>query len=98
MEQSRKVFQHESGTDKYIFVPSDDNRPSYWRIGTTLGKIPHEISPRILMDDYGKMSSRSAGTTCPGSPEAPINREFGRDEWWWEGAQERGTKISVRRV
>jgi len=71
--RGRKVFQHESGTDKYLFVPSYQS--SSWLIGSTI-------------DDVGQawISSGSAGTDCPGSPEIPKSRRLGRKSWaYWKG-------------
>ena len=78
-----QVFQHESGTHKYLFVPSPYGN---WRIGFTIGDA-----------DEAWITSGSAGTTCPASESAPISKRLGRKSWAYykEGSWRDEGKITV---
>ena len=78
-----QVFQHESGTHKYLFVPSPYGN---WRIGFTIGDA-----------DQAWITSGSAGTTCPASESDAISKRLGRKSWAYykEGSWRDGGKITV---
>merc|ERR1719427_1767033 len=81
--KGRQVYQHESGAEKYLFVPS--SQTTTWMIGSTIGCV-----------SKAWISSGSAGATCPGSPRTPTNTRFGRMEWvYWNGDGWRENKITV---
>ena len=74
------MFQHESGTDKYLWV-----KPGFyaWNLGSTLYDED---------DDMKWIISASAGTSCPAGPEAGVNKRMGWKSWrhskvfsWSEG-------------